>query len=113
VKSLGKIFWFDAFKGYFKVVRIESWVGWIFSLGFGSIFLGLPPLERIITVMFAFSLATASIFILNQYFDREEDRENLIKSNLPIASGRIAPRTALVFSLLLIVFCLVLVTLVI
>ena len=111
MRSLESICPYGLLKEFFRVVRVGSWLGWVFSLGFGSIFLGLPPLERIITVMFAFSLATASIFILNQYFDREEDRENVIKSNLPIASGRIAPRTSLVFSFLLIVFCLVLVTL--
>ncbi len=93
-------------------MRVESWLGWIFSFGFGSIFLSLPPPERFLVVFFAFSLATASIFIWNQYFDRKEDQENAFKSNMPVASGRIAPRTALIFSLLLTVSCLVLVILV-
>ena len=94
---------------YIKIMRVGSWLGWIFSFGFGSIFLGLPPLERFLPILFAFSLATASIFILNQYFDRKEDQENKFKSKLPVASGRIAPRTALIFSLWLIISCLVLV----
>ena len=89
-----------------RVARIESWLGWIFCFGFGSIFLGLPSLERIIVVLFAFSFATASIFILNQYFDREEDRENVIKSDLPVTSGKIAPRTALILSISLMILCL-------
>ncbi len=93
-------------KEYLKVARIESWLGWIFCLGFGSIFLGLPPPERIVIVLFAFSFATASIFILNQYFDREEDQGNVVKSNLPVASGKIAPRTALILSFSLIILCL-------
>jgi len=97
---------------YLKITRVGSWLGWIFSFGFGSIFLSLPPLERFLVVLFALSLATASIFILNQYFDRKEDQENAFKSNMPVASGRIAPRTALIFSLLLIILCLVLVILV-
>ena len=97
---------------YFKVARVGSWLGWIFSFSFGSIYLSLPPLERFLTILSAFSLATASIFILNQYFDRKEDQENLFKSDMPIASGRIAPRTALIFSFLLIISCLVLVVLV-
>jgi len=71
---------------YFRVARIESWLGWIFSFGFGSIFLGSPALWRIISIFFAFSFATASIFILNQYFDQKGDHENKIKSNLPVAS---------------------------
>ena len=99
-------------KEYLKVARIESWLGWIFCLGFGSVFLGLPPPERIIVVLFAFFFATASIFILNQYFDREEDRENAVKSSLPVASGKMAPRTALILSISLIILCLFLVFLV-
>lgn len=95
-----------------RVARIESWLGWILCFGFGSISLGLPSLERIVIAFLAFSFATASIFILNQYFDREEDRENAIKSSLPVASGKIAPRTALVLSLSLIILCLLLVFLV-
>ena len=91
---------------YFKVARIDNWYGWIFSFGFGSILLGLPSPERFIVVFFAFSFATASIFILNQYFDREEDQKNAIKSSLPVASGKVKPRTALILSLLLITLCL-------
>jgi len=97
---------------YLKVMRVGSWLGWVISFGFGSIFLGLPSLERFLVVLFAFSFATASIFILNQYFDRKEDQENAFKSDLPVAAGRITARTALIFSLLLIILCLVLVILV-
>lgn len=96
---------------YFKVARVGSWLGWIFSFSFGSILLSLPPLGHFLTILSAFSLATASIFILNQYFDRKEDQENLLKSDMSVASGRIAPRTALIFSFLLIISCLVLVVL--
>ena len=96
---------------YLDVARIGSWLGWIFSFGFGSIW-SLPPLDRFSVVFLAFSFATASIFILNQYFDRKEDQENALKRSLPVASGGIAPRTALLFSFLLIILCLVLVILV-
>jgi len=94
---------------YFEVARVGSWFGWIFNFGFGSVLFGVPPFETTAIVLFAFSLATASVFVLNQYFDREEDRENEVKSNLPVASGRITPRRTLVFSFLLVISCLVLV----
>jgi len=112
VKTFQEFYWVLTLVEYFKVARVGSWLGWIFSFGFGSIFLNLPPPERFLAVLFAFSLATASIFILNQYFDRKEDQENTFKSNMPVASGRIAPRTALIFSLSLITLCLILITLV-
>jgi len=94
---------------YFEAVRVGSWLGWIFNFGFGSVLFGAPPFEITAIVLFAFSLATASIFVLNQYFDRDADRENKVKSNLPVASGRITPRKTLIFSFLLVIACLILV----
>ncbi len=93
---------------YFEAARIGSWLGWIFSFGFGIVLFGVPPFEITAIVLFAFSLATASVFVLNQYFDREADRENEVKSNLPVASGRITPRKTLIFSFLLVTSCLIL-----
>jgi len=95
---------------YFQAARVGSWLAWAFNFGFGSILFGISPIEITAMVLFAFSLATASVFVLNQYFDREADRENEIKANLPVASGRITPRRTLVFSFLLVVSCLSLVS---
>ena len=94
---------------YFEAARVGSWLGWVFNFGFGSVLFGVPPFEITAIVLFAFSLATASVFVLNQYFDREADRENEVKSNLPVASGRITPRKTLIFSFLLVISCLILV----
>ena len=94
---------------YIEAARVGSWLGWIFNFGFGSVLFGVPPFEITAIVLFAFSLATASVFVLNQYFDREADRENEVKSNLPVASGRITPRKTLIFSFLLVISCLILV----
>lgn len=94
---------------YFEAARLGSWLGWIFNFGFGSVLFGVPHFEITAIVLFAFSLATASVFVLNQYFDREADRENEVKSNLPVASGRITPRKTLIFSFLLVISCLILV----
>ena len=94
---------------YFEAARVGSWLGWIFNFGFGSVLFGVSPFEITAAVFFAFSLATASVFVLNQYFDREADRKNEVKSSLPVASGRITPRRTLIFSFLLIISCLILV----
>jgi len=93
----------------FRACRVESWFGWLSNFGLGSLLFRLPPLQREVIVFFAFSLATASIFVLNQYFDREADRENKVKSTLPVASGRITPRRALILSLTLVILCFILV----
>jgi len=94
---------------YFEAARVGSWLGWVFNFGFGSVLFGVLPFERTLIVLFAFSLATASVFVLNQYFDREADRENEVKSNLPVASGRLTPRKTLIFSFLLVIASLILV----
>jgi 4-hydroxybenzoate polyprenyltransferase len=94
---------------YFEAARVGSWLGWVFSFSFGSVLFCVSPFETTGIVFFAFSLATASVFVLNQYFDREADLENEVKSNLPVASGRITPRRTLIFSFLLVISCLILV----
>jgi len=103
------LFWYGTFKQYLKACRVESWFGWMFVFGLGSILFDLPPIERVVMFFIAFSLATASIYVLNEYFDRIADRENEVKSALPVASGRITPEKALIFSLLLVIICFVLV----
>jgi len=97
---------FGLVKAYLRAVRVGSWIGWLFNFGLGSILFAFPPVGRALVVSFAFSLATASIFVLNQYFDREADRENEAKAVLPVASGRITPRGSLVFSFSLASLCL-------
>src|SRR3972149_11417775 len=94
---------------YFEAARVGSWLGWVFNFGFGSVLFGASSFEITVMILFAFSLATASIFVLNQYFDREVDRENAVKSHLPVASGRITDRRTLIFSFLLVISCLILV----
>ena len=109
VRTFQKVHFFSTGEEYLRVARVGSWIGWIFSFCFGSILLSLPPLHDFFFVLFAFSLATASIFILNQYFDRKEDQENTFKCSLPVASGKITPQTALILYLMLITSCLALV----
>ncbi len=100
---------FKILEPYYKVCRVGSWLSWIFSFGVGSFILGLPMFDRVTIIFFAFSFTTASIFILNQYFDRKADKKNKVKSDLPIASEQISPRDALVFSSLLIILSFILV----
>ncbi len=100
---------FRWFRPYIEVCRVESWLSWVFGFALGTVSFGFPLFSKAVAIFFAFLFATASIFVSNQYFDRQADEKNRIKSNLPIASGQIPPRNALVFSCLLIVSCFVLV----
>jgi 4-hydroxybenzoate polyprenyltransferase len=96
-------------KDYIRACRVDNWYGWMLVFILGSVIFNLPSFERIVILFTSFSIATASIYVLNQYFDCITDRENKVKSNLPVASGRITPRKALKFSLLLAVICIILV----
>jgi 4-hydroxybenzoate polyprenyltransferase len=82
-------------RAYVKLFRFDSWQVWLFNFLLGCILFELPQISRFIVVLISFSLATSAIFILNQYFDRENDRANNLKKDLPIASGDVSPRTGL------------------
>jgi homogentisate phytyltransferase/homogentisate geranylgeranyltransferase len=76
-------------------LRFDSWQVWLFNFLLGAILFELPQISRFAVILFAFILATSAIFILNQYFDQENDKVNNLKKNLPIASGDVTPRTGL------------------
>jgi 4-hydroxybenzoate polyprenyltransferase len=82
-------------RAYIKLMRFDSWQVWLFNFLLGCILFGLPPVNRFIIVLVSFSLATSSIFILNQYFDQEYDKANNLKKDLPMASGNVSPRMGL------------------
>jgi 4-hydroxybenzoate polyprenyltransferase len=82
-------------RAYVKLLRFDSWQAWLFNFLLGCILFELPQIGRFMVVLGAFLLATSAIFILNQYFDYENDRANNLKKDLPIASGEVSPRTGL------------------
>lgn len=49
----------------------------------------------------AFCLVSSAVYVLNDVMDREADRRHPRKRSRPVAAGRIAPRHALAFALLL------------
>ncbi len=63
----------------------------------------LPVLTLAATILGG-SLAAAGASVLNQYLDRDMDRQMSRTKNRPIPSGRIAPVNALIFGLALLVW---------
>lgn len=51
----------------------------------------------------AFSLTASSLYILNDYHDREEDRKHPVKKLRPLASGAVTTQAAMVFMVILFV----------
>jgi 4-hydroxybenzoate polyprenyltransferase len=99
--NLGKI------RPYLKILRFDSWQGWMFIFLFGSVLFDIPQLDKLLLVLVSFCLATSGIFILNQYIDYEDDKKNYLKKDLPLASGTIRPIIGLGLSSIFILISLV------
>ena len=89
---------------YVRLARPQQWVKNGFVLP-GLIFgheLGSPDkVVAAFTATAAFCLMSSAVYAMNDWFDRERDREHPDKRHRPIASGEIDPAAALVFGLLL------------
>ncbi len=68
---------------------------------------GVPPLSLIGWTMLGGALAAGGASALNQYFDRDLDSTMARTARRPIPAGRIKPRQALIFGLVLSVLSLV------
>jgi len=63
-------------------------------------------MEKILAVSYgfiAFCCIASSIYIINDYRDRDDDRKHPVKKNRPLASGAVSPTSALVICVLLII----------
>jgi 4-hydroxybenzoate polyprenyltransferase len=65
-----------------------------------------PMVLRSLAGFFLFCMMSGSVYILNDFFDRAEDREHPLKSRRPIASGKLGPVPAVSFASVLIVLSL-------
>jgi decaprenyl-phosphate phosphoribosyltransferase len=84
---------------YLKLLRPKDWAKNLFL--FIPLFFGrtLFELDKIIAVSYgflAFSCIASSIYIINDYRDREDDRKHPIKCKRPLAAGTVSPQAALV-----------------
>jgi 4-hydroxybenzoate polyprenyltransferase len=76
--------------------RFKSWISWLFIFWVGSTLFTLPTLNTFL-ISISFCTITASGFVINQYFDKDKDKLNPKKKILPMASGRLSSRNALIF----------------
>jgi 4-hydroxybenzoate polyprenyltransferase len=78
-----------------RAVRFRSWLSWLFIFGLGSVLFGFPTF-KVIPIAISFCFVTAAGFIINGYFDSTTDALNPKKKDLPIASGDLSKRLALI-----------------
>ncbi len=91
---------------YFRLIRINNWIKnlIIFSSIFfaGEISNVLLLRDSLITFI-SFSLITSSVYILNDFMDREQDRAHPSKKDRPLAAGKISVAHASVTAAVLVV----------
>jgi decaprenyl-phosphate phosphoribosyltransferase len=96
------VFWNVA---YIKLLRPKDWAKNLFlfiPLFFAGGFFNPAKLLDLFIGFAAFSFIASSIYIINDYRDREDDRKHPVKCKRPLASGAVSPTTALVICGLLI-----------
>ena len=97
-------------KNIIKSSRIKQWIKNVFLFA-GIIFDGqlfnIDTFFRTAVGFLIFCFISSSVYFLNDVFDKEADQQHPIKSNRPIASGKIPERTAILIALLISSFALI------
>ncbi|MDE3247879.1 MAG: decaprenyl-phosphate phosphoribosyltransferase [Bacteroidota bacterium] len=91
---------------YIKLLRPKDWAKNMFlflPVFFGGHLFEIPRLEHLFEAFFAFCFVASTVYIINDYRDREDDRKHPKKKNRPIASGAVKPDVALVIAAVLLV----------
>jgi len=91
---------------YLKLLRPKDWAKNLFlfiPLFFASQIFNLEKMLAVSYGFIAFCCIASSIYIINDYRDREDDRKHPVKKNRPLASGAVSPTSALIICAILIV----------
>ncbi|MGA2417795.1 MAG: UbiA prenyltransferase family protein [Candidatus Staskawiczbacteria bacterium] len=95
----------DKFGNYIKLIRPQHWIKnfLIFApLFFGQKLFDAGLFMKTTAAFAGFSLVASGMYIVNDYFDINEDRQNPGKKSRPLASGKISTKAAFYIS----AFCL-------
>ncbi len=91
---------------YLKLLRPKDWAKNLFlflPLFFGREFFNLDKLIHVSYGFIAFCCIASSIYIINDYRDREDDRKHPVKCRRPLAAGTVSPSSAIIIASVLIV----------
>jgi len=98
-------------KAVFQLLRVHQWIknGFLFlPLFFDQQITNLECLGYTFIGFLAYSFTASALYVLNDYQDRESDRDHPVKQYRPIASGAVSPAFALSLFLALLVFAVLL-----
>ncbi|MEO5594859.1 MAG: decaprenyl-phosphate phosphoribosyltransferase [Chitinophagaceae bacterium] len=91
---------------YIKLLRPKDWAKNLFlflPVFFGGQIFDVPKIKHLIAAFFAFCFVASTVYIINDYRDREDDKKHPKKRLRPLASGQVNPTTALLIAALLII----------
>jgi 4-hydroxybenzoate polyprenyltransferase len=91
---------------YLRLLRPKDWAKNLFlflPLFFGREFTNVYKLGNLTLGFIAFCCIASSIYIINDYRDREDDRKHPVKCKRPLASGEVSPSAGLLICGLLII----------
>ncbi len=91
-------------KKYLQLIRFEQYVKNIFvfaPLFFGGVFLNFDLFFKTTLAFLCFCAISSCVYIINDYFDIEEDKLHPTKSKRPLAEGTVKKQTALILALAL------------
>ncbi|MEC0123988.1 decaprenyl-phosphate phosphoribosyltransferase [Paenibacillus pabuli] len=93
--------------GLFKLLRPKQWTKNV--LLFAALLFSFEEIrtETILSTLLGFilfSLVAGCVYILNDYVDRDRDRQHPVKKFRPIASGQVHATHALLFGIVLLIF---------
>ncbi|MGF9698831.1 MULTISPECIES: decaprenyl-phosphate phosphoribosyltransferase [Paenibacillus] len=96
----------NAISGLFKLLRPKQWTKNL--LLFAALLFSFEEIrtETIVSTLLGFilfSLVAGCVYILNDYVDRDRDRQHPVKQFRPIASGQVQPGYALLFGVVLLI----------
>lgn len=87
-----------------KAMRPKQWTKNVFifaALVFDRKLLNVDAFLATLTAFLLFCLLASSVYIINDIFDRESDRNHPVKKNRPIASGKLSIPLALTVAIIL------------
>jgi decaprenyl-phosphate phosphoribosyltransferase len=91
---------------YIKLLRPKDWAKNLF-LFLPAFFAGkkvnVPEMLHLVAAFFAFCFVASTVYIVNDYRDREDDKKHPKKRLRPLASGQVNPTAALFIAAILII----------
>ena len=90
---------------YFRLLRPSQWIknAFVFApLVFSKHLFDLPVFLEALLGFVVFSLMSSGIYVVNDIFDREEDKAHPVKRNRPLASGEVSVPAAVALSAILV-----------